>query len=278
MFSIVILTYNEEQEIEACLQSVEWADDVLVFDSFSTDLTVERALACGARVIQNRFENYASQRQASLSQGNFKYQWVFMLDADERFTPGLRIEIEHELANVPVDRAIYRLRRKDYFNGVWIRSSGGYPTWFGRLLRVGQVSILRAINEQYETDGSIGLLQQHIEHFPFNKGIERWIDRHNDYSRREALAMPKERLQPVPWRKFFSRDPADRRAAMKSVYCRMPARPLMVFLYLYLWRRGFLEGRSGYHYASLRMSYEVMIDVKCWLREQNLGAGRPPAE
>lgn len=278
MFSIVILTYNEEQEVEACLKSVAWADDVLVFDSFSSDRTVERALACGARVIQNRFENYANQRQAALSQGDFKYPWVFMLDADERFTSGLRAEIERELASAPADRAIYRLRRKDYFNGVWIRSSGGYPTWFGRLLRIGQVSILRPINEQYETSGSIGLLQEHIEHFPFNKGVERWIDRHNDYSRREALALPRERLRPVPWRKLFSRDPAHRRAAMKSVYCRMPARPLMVFLYLYLWRRGFLEGRSGYHYASLRMSYEIMIDVKCWLAAQQPDADTLPPE
>lgn len=269
MFSIVVLTYNEEQDIGACLDSVAWADDVLVFDSYSTDRTVERALERGARVIQHGFQDYGQQRQAALELGDFRYPWVFMLDADERFNPALRAEIERNLAQAPPHRTLYRLRRKDYLNGVWIRGSGGYPTWFGRLLRVGMVKVERAVNETYETSGSVGLLQEHLDHFPFSKGVERWLARHNDYSTREAAVLAGERHQTVRWRQLFSRDPAQRRATAKSLYYRAPARPLLVFLYLYLLRGGFLEGRSGYAFASLRMSYEIMIDAKSWLLEQS---------
>lgn len=265
MFSIAILTYNEEQDIEACLASVAWADDVLVFDSYSTDATVALAQAAGARVLQHPFADYASQRMACLQRGAFKHPWVFMLDADERFTLALRDEITQVLAAESNPNSLYRLRRKDYLKGRWIRGSGGYPTWFGRLLRLGQVRIERPINERYETAGSIGFLQEHLIHQPFGKGVERWLDRHNDYSTREAAAFAEERRQPVRWHELLHHDPATRRRALKSLYYRLPLRPWWVFFYLYIVRAGFLEGRSGYHYACLRMSYEVMIDVKGWL-------------
>ncbi len=265
MFSIAILTYNEETDIGACLASVAFADDVLVFDSFSTDATVARAQAAGARVMLHAFADYASQRMACLEQGGFKHPWVFMLDADERFTPELHAEIERALAAPDNPNSLYRLRRKDYLKGQWIRGSGGYPTWFGRLLKRGAVQITRPINELYETEGGIGLLQEHLIHHPFSKGMARWLARHNDYSTREAAALAIERARPIDWRGLKARDPATRRRALKGLYYRLPLRPWWVFAYLYIVRGGFLEGRSGYHYASLRMSYEIMIDTKSWL-------------
>lgn len=268
MFSIAILTFNEEQDIEDCLASVAFADDVLVFDSFSSDATVERARAAGARVMQHVFADYASQRMACLGLGDFRHPWVFMLDADERFTPELHAEIERELARTDNPNSLYRLRRKDYLKGQWIRGSGGYPTWFGRLLKRGEVRITRPINELYETEGAVGLLQQHLIHQPFSKGLSRWLDRHNDYSTREAESLAIERTRPLDWSGLVDRDPATRRRALKGFYYRLPLRPWWVFFYLYVLRGGFLEGRSGYCYASLRMSYEIMIDAKSWLGEK----------
>ncbi|MES2884629.1 MAG: glycosyltransferase family 2 protein [Pseudomonadota bacterium] len=268
MFSIAILTRNEEQDIAACLASVAFANDVLVFDSFSTDATVERALALGVRVMQHAFTDYASQRMACLTLGEFRHEWVFMLDADERFTPALQAEIERELQRSDNPHSLYRLRRKDHFKGVWIRGAGGYPTWFGRLLRRGQVRITRPINELYETDGGIGFLQEHLIHLPFSKGLERWLARHNDYSTAEAAALFVARAEPIAWRDLLHTDPAARRRALKGIYYRLPLRPWWVFVYLYLWRGGFLEGRSGYYYACLRMSYEIMIDTKSWLDQK----------
>lgn len=268
MFSIAILTRNEEQDITACLASVAFADDVLVFDSLSSDATVERARAAGARVMQHAFADYASQRMACLELGQFRHDWVFMLDADERFTPALQAEIEAALKQRDNPHSLYRLRRKDYFKGTWIRGSGGYPTWFGRLLRRGQVHITRPINERYETGGEVGLLQQHLVHLPFSKGLERWLARHNEYSTAEAAALGAERTRSIAWRDLLHTDPASRRRALKGIYYRLPLRPWFVFAYLYLFRGGFLEGRAGYHYASLRMSYETMIDVKHWLADE----------
>lgn len=267
MFSIAILTRNEAQDIEACLASVAFADDVLVFDSYSSDATVELAVARGARVMQHAFADYASQRMACLELGEFRHEWVFMLDADERFTPALQAEIEAALRQPGNPHSLYRLRRRDYFKGVWIRGSGGYPTWFGRLLRRGQVRITRPINELYETDGRIGLLQEHLIHLPFSKGLERWLARHNEYSTAEAVALGLERARPIAWADLFHADPATRRRALKGIYYRLPLRPWFVFAYLYLLRGGFLEGRAGFHYASLRMAYETMIDAKRWLAD-----------
>ena len=277
MFSIAILTYNEATEIDACLDSVAFCDDVLVFDSFSTDGTAERAEARGARVLQQAFVDYASQRTACLERGGFAHDWVFMLDADERFTPELRAEIERELARPDNPNSLYRLRRKDYLGDTWIRGSGGYPTWFGRLLRRGAVRIHRPINELYETDGGIGLLQEHLVHRPFGKGLARWFARHNDYSSREAEALAVERAKPVEWRALWQRDPAARRRALKGIYYRMPLRPWAVFAYLYFWRGGFLEGRAGYTYACLRMGYEIMIDAKCRFDDPPAAHRRPGA-
>lgn len=268
MFSVAILTRNEEQDIAACIASVAFCDDVLVFDSFSTDATVERALAAGARVLQHAFVDYARQRMACLERGDFAHTWVFMLDADERFTPALHAEIERELARPDNPNCLYRLRRKDYLKGRWIRGSSGYPTWFGRLLRRGAVRITRPVNELYETDGSIGLLQEHLVHQPFSKGLSRWLERHNAYSDGEALALAVERLRPIDWPGLVQRDPATRRRALKGLYYRLPLRPWWVFVYLYFLRGGFLAGRSGYYYACLRMSYETMIDAKSWLQDE----------
>src|SRR5438552_15428677 len=93
MISVLILTYNEEQNLPACLESVRWSDDVLVVDSFSTDRTVEVARRNGVNVLQNRFVNFAEQRNFGLAHGNLKHDWVLHLDADERVTAELKVEM-----------------------------------------------------------------------------------------------------------------------------------------------------------------------------------------
>lgn len=260
-FSIAVLTLNEEAAIGPCLDSVSWADDVLVFDSYSKDRTAAIALEKGARVIQHPFSGYASQRTACLEQGAFKHDWVFMLDADERFTPELRDEIELALGRPDSNIGLYRLRRKDYFLGTWIKRSGGYPTWFGRLMRPASARISREINELYETSQDVGYLREHILHEPFSKGIAHWLDRHNRYSSMEAAVLEQQAPFP-PLVEFLSPDPAARRRALKALYYRVPFRPLLAFLYLYLFRLGFLEGRAGFYYSILRAHYEFCINIK----------------
>jgi len=262
MFSIAILTYNEERTLGGCLDSVNWADDVLVFDSFSSDGTVEIARERGARVVQHAFRGYASQRNACLEQGGFKHPWVFMLDADERFTPELRTEIEVLLRDVGPEFTLFRVRRKDYFLGRWIRRASLYPTWFERLMRHDEVRIIREINEHWETDGRVGQLREHFAHYPFAKGLSAWIQRHDRYADMEARQMLED-TAPLNWRQLLSGDAVTRRAELKRLAYRTPARPLLVFGYLLVARGAALEGFPGTAYSALRAWYELCIDIKC---------------
>jgi len=265
MISAVVLTLNEEQDLPECLASLAWCDDVVVFDSLSTDRTVEIATRLGARVVQRPFDNYASQRNAALNDVEYRHPWVLMVDADERFNSDLADDLKTELnqrgSENPV--TLYHLRRKDMFMETWLRRSSGYPTWFGRLAKVGEVDVRRSINEEFHTSGEKGYLAGHFLHYPFSKGIAHWIEKHNRYSTMEADALLHERkVQNSRFADLLKADPAKRRKALKQVFYRMPFRPLVVFLALYVVRLGFLDGRAGLTFCTLRMMYEYMIDIK----------------
>jgi glycosyltransferase involved in cell wall biosynthesis len=260
--SILILTLNEEVNLEACLASVRWADDIVVFDSFSSDRTVAIANAAGARVFQRTFDNYANQRNHALQDVTFRNAWVYMMDADERIPDDLRAEMLAAVANAPADVTVFRLRRKDFLFGRWLRRSSGYPTWAARLFRKGSVWVEREINEELHTNGKAANLAGHFIHLPFNTGVVHWFHRHNRYSSMEAVWLLQEIRNPLSWCDLFNRDPTVRRKHIKQLAYRLPGRPLLAFAYLYVVRLGFLDGIPGLHYCLLRMMYEYMIDIK----------------
>lgn len=262
MISVIILTYNEEINLPDCLSSVKWSDDILVFDSYSTDRTVDIAKEKGARIVQRKFDNYASQRNAALNEVKFKYEWVLMLDADERVPIELHEEIESTFTNIGEDITLFRMRRKDFFRGKWLRRSSVYPTWFGRLIKVGYVKVEREINEEYHTTGKIGLLKEHLLHYPFNKGLEYWFEKHNKYSSMEAQRLNRENRVSFNLKNLFSKDPVSRRKNLKQLSFRLPFRPIFTFVYLYIIRLGFLDGKPGFTFCIMRSIYEFMIDVK----------------
>jgi len=225
-YSVLVLTLNEEVNLPGCLDSVSHCDDVVVFDSHSSDKTEAIALERGCRVFKRTFDNYAAQRNAALAL-DFKHDWILMLDADERITPELDAEIHKRLTgNATAGVTLYRLRRRDMFFGRWIKRSSGYPTWFGRLLKKGDVTVQREINEEYYTEGDIGLLDGHLIHYPFNKGVSYWIERHNRYSTMEAKALFEERSKNYRFLDIFlAKDPMLRRKAFKQLAYRMPPPP-----------------------------------------------------
>ena len=260
--SVLILTLNEENNLPGCLASVSWSDDVVVLDSFSNDGTTAIAAQHGARVVQRKFDNYATHRNFGLHSVNYKNNWVLMLDADERVTPALSEEIKRIAAQPITETTMYRMRRKDFFFGQWLKRSSGYPTWFGRLVRPSMVRVEREINEEFITEGRIELLNSHLEHYPFNKGIAWWYERHNRYSTMEAQATITERQGSINWVDILCRDPVRRRRGLKKIAYRLPARPLIVFIYLYIVRLGFIDGIPGLYFSAMRASYELMIDLK----------------
>lgn len=258
----LILTYNEEINITECIKSLHFADQVFVFDSFSTDDSVLLAKEAGAEVFQRKFDNYAAQRNEALKVIPEMFDWILMIDADERITPELESEIWDELKNCNSQKTMYCVRRKDMFNGKWLRHSSGYPTWFPRLFKNKMVTVEREINEEYSTQGEVGNLEEHLIHYPFNKGIAWWFQRHNLYSSMEAVRLCLEIKEVFNTRLLLSKDPMKRRKAQKQLLYRTPFRPQIMFFALYILRLGFLDGKQGYLYCKLRKTYEWMIDLK----------------
>ena len=260
--SILILTLNEETNLRQCLASLAWSDDVVVFDSFSTDQTCEIATVSGARVIQRKFDNWSAHQNWAVNNIPFKHPWVLYMDADERCTPALRDEVL-AAATPASTHAAFRIRRKDHFMGRWLKHAQLYPTWLVRLFRPEKIRYERLVNPVASVDGSIGELQAHIDHYPFSHGVAHWIARHNQYSDMEAIEAVKAREQ-IAFRMsdLTSSDPNLRRRALKEIFFRLPARPAVKFIYYYFWRRGFLDGRPGFTYATLQAFYEYLIECK----------------
>lgn len=262
MISVLILTLDEAINIGECIKSLPWRDDVHVLDSGSSDLTREIAENLGAIVSIRTFSNYSDQRNFGLAL-SFAYEWIVMIDADERITESLAREIEESIAVAENNTDMFLVRRKDIFMGRWLRRSSGYPTWFPRVFRKNRVCVEREINETYNCNGRKAELSGHLLHYPFNKGMDWWFERHGHYSSEEArLLVQMEQKRSIEWQKLFSSDRLIRRATLKHVFYRLPGRPFLTFIFLYFVRLGFLDGLPGYHFAIMRMSYEVMIDAK----------------
>jgi glycosyltransferase involved in cell wall biosynthesis len=260
--SVLILTLNEEINLEACLESLAWCDDVVVYDSLSTDRTIEIAEARGARVVQRPFDNWSAHQNWAVQNIEFKHAWVLYLDADERCPAELRDEA---LAKACIDSpaAAFRIRRKDYYMGQWLKHAQLYPTWFVRLFRPQRIRYERLVNPVAVVDGPVEALDAHILHYPFSHGVSHWIARHNRYSDLEAMeAMKVSAGQGVSVGGLLASDPNTRRRALKDVFFKLPARPLVKFLYYYVWRRGFLDGRPGLTYSTLQAIYEYFISCK----------------
>jgi glycosyltransferase involved in cell wall biosynthesis len=261
MISAVILTYNEETILAKCIEALHFVDAVIVFDSYSTDRTIEIAKSYNATVIQRKFDNYANQRNSALDAVSKDYEWILMVDADEIVTDALQAEIL-KVIDLQNETTMYRVRRKDMFQDKWIKQSSGYPTWFPRLFKNGYVTVEREINEEYVTSGNEALLHEHLIHYPFNKGLTWWFDKHNRYSEMEALKMLDEIREPVDFKNLFSKDPTLRRKAQKRLSYRLPFRPLFIFFAFYILKGGFRNGKAGYTFCKLRQTYEWMIEVK----------------
>ena len=141
-------------------------------------------------------------------------------------------------------------------------------------MKIGHVSVERAINEEYHTIGEIGVLNEHLGHYPFNKGFHSWLEKHNRYSTMEAQFFVDGSGDEMKWYKIFNKDPVIRRKVIKYFVYKLPGRPLLMFFALYVVRRGFLDGRAGLTFCLLRSFYEFMIS--CKVKEIRLrGKGLP---
>jgi len=265
--AVVILTYNEEVNIAQALQSVAgWANEVYILDSFSKDNTVKIAKNYSCSVYQNKFEDYAKQRNYALNCLPITSEWVFFLDADEWMPDDLKHEISTMIKKEPEEDGFY-VKWKLIWMGQWIKH-GYYPTWILRLFRYGKVYCEeRAVNEHLIIEGKKGYLENDFMHED-KKGVNEWIEKHINRATLEAIELIKkdDRLEQDEVKaSFFGNQTERKRWVRHYVWERMPPliRPLCYFFYRYFIKGGFIDGRYAFTYHFLQALWlPMLIDIK----------------
>lgn len=286
--SVIIPVKNEEKNLAACLASVAWADDLWVVDSQSSDRTPELAAQFGAQVAQFTYGGgFPKKKNWALEQLPLRHEWVLLLDADERVTPELAAEIRQAL-RAPTADGFY-LNRKLIFLGRWIKHCGWYPSWNMRLFkhRLGRFEKLETatveqagdveVHEHVVLQGASAYLKNDLLHEDF-KSIFHFIERHNRYSNWEARVYADFARGAQGERKIGASlfgAPLERKRFIKHCWARLPFRPLLRFLWMYIFRLGFLDGRPGLIFCTLMTMHEAVISAK--LYEQRLLATQPNA-
>jgi glycosyltransferase involved in cell wall biosynthesis len=230
--SVAIITHNEAQNIRGCLESVKWADEIVVVDNGSTDSTLEICREYGAHIYREEWKGYSRQKNSAIEKT--RNDWVLSLDADERVSLELRREIEAVLAKDPsIDG--YFFPRKNFFLGRWIQHCGWYPDLNLRLFRKSRGRFLeRAVHERIEVQGKTGTLKNPLVHETY-RSLSDFFLRMDRYSTLAAREMHQEGRR----------------------YCWIDAffRPPFTFLQMYLLRAGFLEGYDGFLLSVLYAFY-----------------------
>lgn len=241
--SVTIIALNEEKDIGECLESVKWADEILVSDSGSTDKTVEICGRYGAKVFNDAWRGFGAQK--NLLGDRAANRWILNVDADERVTPGLKEEI---LKAVEAGgKAGYYVPRKNFFGRKWIRHCGWYPDYNLRLYRKDRGRFTeRAVHESVKVDGAAGRLKNPIEHFTY-MDVSDYLIRMERYS---TLAAEEMRGR-------------GRRAGALDLFFR----PAFTFFKMFVLKRGFLHGADGVMLSMLYASYTLAKYAK--LREKS---------
>jgi glycosyltransferase involved in cell wall biosynthesis len=282
--SVLIPTKNEAANIVACIRSVTWASEVVVVDSDSTDGTPALAESEGARVVQFRYVPGGSKKKNwALENVDFKNEWIFILDADERVTPALAMEIANLVVKAPPEHGWY-VNRRFYFLGRWVRHAGYFPSWNLRLLRKGHGAYERLtdfdsasgdneVHEHVVLDGPAGFLRRPMDHFAF-PSIEVFVEKHNRYSNWEArLDIHKGEGNSSAGESSIIRE-ARLKRRLRTVARRFPFPHWLRFFYHFVLRRGFLDGVTGYVFCHLLAEYEFLI----WAKARELRTHRQVQE
>jgi glycosyltransferase involved in cell wall biosynthesis len=260
--SVMIFTLDEEINLPACLGSLAWCDDIIVVDSFSKDRTEQIAREAGARFFQNKFQGFGTQRNWALDHCEPKHAWVLVLDADERVPPELAEEMRDAVATAPDSAGAFKVRRRFYLWGRWLQHSSLYPTWVVRLVHRDRVRYENRGHAETQTvDGEIRSLEHDL--IDENaKGIDDWLARQLRYAKKEAEFELANEAKGQGLSSLLASEPLERRAALKRLGSGLPGRAGFYFLYAYFVRRGFLDGRDGLMFCTMKALYQQMIVVQ----------------
>lgn len=270
--SVIILTYNEEKNLDDCLKSVNrWAKDIFIVDSFSTDKTQKIARNYTDKIYQHPFENQSRQLNWALENLPIETEWVMRLDADEKVTDQLKDELTLKLSAFDNDITGLYVNRKVFFMGRWIKHGGFYPTWLLRIWRKGKAYCEdRWLNEHIKlTEGKVTFLQNHIID-ENKKNLHWWIGKHNNYSTRYTVDLlnAKHNFQTNLIKpKLFGTQEQRKVWLKEKVYVNSPlfVRPFLYFAYRYFLKFGFLDGIEGLIWHFLQgLWYMFLVDAKIY--------------
>jgi glycosyltransferase involved in cell wall biosynthesis len=287
--SVIIPTLNEAVNLPRCLDHLKWADEVVVVDSGSTDDTAKIALASGVTIVQFKWDGrWPKKKNWALRNLPLRHPWVLIVDADECIVSELAEEIAAAIGDN--SKVGYFINRRFMFMGVWLKHCGYYPSWNLRLIKrgFGEYEKLTDVgdtgsgdNEVHEhviATGPVGYLKHDMLHFAFPT-IGVFVEKHNRYSNWEAAVQ-------------LQRNRGDAAAIgsgvsgarrLKDFSRRLPFRPTLRFLYAYLWKRGFLDGRPGYIFCRLLAMYEFLsvakfVEMKGQMKRELLQATKPTGD
>jgi len=239
--TVYILSYNEARQIRAVLESVKWADEILLVDSFSTDGTVEIAREYKARILSEKFCGFGKLRNQALDAAS--NDWMLSIDADERCTPELAAEIRRELPAPQFDA--YHVPRKSHFLGRWMRYSGWYPDYrqpqfFNRTKMRYRDDL---VHEGYDLQGRLGYLREHALQYP--------------WPTLEVAVAKLQRYSTLMARRYAEQN-------KQASAAKLIGSPVAMFLKVYVCQQGFRDGRHGLILAVLYAYYTFLKYAKLW--------------
>lgn len=265
---VLIQTKNEQANLPHAIESVrDWVRQVFVVDSGSSDRTVEIGRAMGATVVHQDWLGYARQKNWALDNLPFEASWIFILDADELILPELRDELL-AIAARPIDQVehtAFNINRYFIFLNKRIRHCGFYPSWNIRFFKRGKARYEeREVHEHMLVDGEVGYLKGHMEHND-RRGLEHYMAKHNHYSTLEAREIYRVMIgqsQANYQAKFFGDTQQRNRWIKKYIYPQLPAKWLARFVWMYVFKLGFLDGMAGLRFSLFMSAYELLIGLK----------------
>jgi glycosyltransferase involved in cell wall biosynthesis len=240
--SVIIITKNEQENIRDCLESVRWADEIVVVDSGSTDDTVQYARAFTKKIFQKEWDGFGETKNFAISKT--KGDWVFSIDADERVTPELAVEIRDTLKSQSGSYSGFSMPRKAFFLGRWIRHSGWYPGRVVRLFEKQSGSFTNSkVHESLAVNGRIGTLNADLLHYT-DPNLWHYFHKFNRYT---TLAAEGLQVQG----KSFS-------------FGQLLYKPFWTFFRMYILKLGFLDGIPGFVLSVLSSCYVFTKYAKLW--------------
>jgi len=264
--SILILTYNEEKNIEKCLESVcDWIKDIIIVDSYSTDSTLSIVKKYTDKIYQHKFENYSKQRNWALKNIPIESEWILNLDADHRITDELKAELIRTFLNkIDDDLNGFLISRKTVFMNRWIKHGGHYPSYHAVLFRNGTGHCEeRKYDQHFVVSENVKKLNGDIVDV-VTDSLSNFIERHNLWSSAEVREQFNNTYNKQIQPKIFG-NPIQRKRFLRLIYNRFPLflRPFLYFLYRYFFRLGFLDGKEGLIFHFLQgFWFRFLIDAK----------------